>query len=179
MEMDTDSLYMATAGEIDDIIKPELREEYFRTRAEWFPGEACASHSKAYVTARVAGYQWRREQCCVDFAAHERRTPGLFKEEYKGDGMIALNSKTYCCWRDDDPNVKVSSKGISKRTNKLTKEQFKRVLYSKIKHTGVNRGFVCKQNRMFTYKQLKCALTFFYAKRRVDIDGVTTTNINI
>ena len=32
------------------------------------------------------------------FAAYDKRTPGLFKTEFTGDGMIALCSKTYFCY---------------------------------------------------------------------------------
>jgi hypothetical protein len=54
-------------------------------------------------------------------AAYDKRTPGLFKTEFTGDGMIALCSKTYYCFGKED---KFSCKGINKRTNQITKEKY-------------------------------------------------------
>ena len=48
---------------------------------------------------------------------------GLFKEEFSGDGVVVLNSKTYYCWRKQDAN-KHSSKGLSMITNTLSKGHF-------------------------------------------------------
>ena len=90
---------------------------------------------------------------------------------------MALNSKTYFCWRNDG-GVKLSSKGLSKSTNQLTEEHYLTVLRSGEQATGVNRGFVRKDNRTYTYEQVKTGLTYFYAKRKVEDDGVSTTNID-
>ena len=49
-EMDTDSAYIALAGEsIDDLAVD--RENYFRHRSEWLPAESCDEHHKDYVNA--------------------------------------------------------------------------------------------------------------------------------
>ena len=49
-EMDTDSAYIALAGEtIDDLITSEHREHYFRHRSEWLPAECCDEHEDEYV----------------------------------------------------------------------------------------------------------------------------------
>ncbi|KAI8511991.1 hypothetical protein Bbelb_110910 [Branchiostoma belcheri] len=73
-EMDTDSAYIAiSVDKLDDVIKPELRDEYEREKHLWFP----------------------RTDSPVN-AAFDRRTPGLFKEEWAGHGIglrtISLNS---------------------------------------------------------------------------------------
>ena len=53
-EMDTDSAYIALAGEtIDDLITCEHREHYFRHRSEWLPAECCDEHENEYVPARA------------------------------------------------------------------------------------------------------------------------------
>jgi hypothetical protein len=52
----------------------------------------------------------------------------LFKEEYSGDGIIALCSKTYYCFGKED---KFSCKGINKRTNQFIKDKYMDVLLSK------------------------------------------------
>ena len=41
-EMDTDSAYIALAGDsIDDLVSAEHREHYFKHRSEWLPAECC------------------------------------------------------------------------------------------------------------------------------------------
>jgi hypothetical protein len=45
--------------------------------------------------------------------AYDKGTPGLFKLEYTGNGMIALSSKNYDCWGDS--SYKFSSEGIQKQ----------------------------------------------------------------
>ncbi|CAB4046107.1 Transposon Tf2-9 poly, partial [Paramuricea clavata] len=47
-EMDTDSAYLALAGEsVDHLTKPELRAEYEREKHDWFPrnyGSSTSAH---------------------------------------------------------------------------------------------------------------------------------------
>ena len=39
-EMDTDSAYIALAGDsIDDLVSTDRREHYFRHRSKWLPAE--------------------------------------------------------------------------------------------------------------------------------------------
>ena len=53
------------------------------------------------------------------------------------------------------------------------------VLKDQLSVEGTNRGFVLKNNTMFTYSQLRTGLTFLYAKRRVLADGVSTECIDV
>ena len=96
-EMDTDSAYIALAGEsIDDLVTSEHREHYFKHRSEWLPAECCDNHKDDYVHTRLAGRTWTAtEPCCLARKAFDKRTPGLFKIEWCGDGFIGLCSKTY------------------------------------------------------------------------------------
>ena len=55
-EMDTDSAYIALAGDtIDDLVTSEHREHYFQNRSHWLPAECCDDHEEVYVCARI-GY---------------------------------------------------------------------------------------------------------------------------
>jgi hypothetical protein len=56
-----------------------------------------------------------------EHVAYDKKTSRLFKEEYSGDGIIALCSKTFYCFGEED---KFSCKGINKRTNQITKEKY-------------------------------------------------------
>ncbi|RAW20242.1 hypothetical protein PC110_g23316, partial [Phytophthora cactorum] len=91
-EMDTDSAYIAFSCEnpFQDCIKPELREHFKQHKYDWF--------SRDYST---------------DVAKFDRRSPGLFKDEWSGDAMVSLSSKNYICYLPDESHkVKVSAKGV-------------------------------------------------------------------
>ena len=57
--------------------------------------------------------------CCVKHKQHDKREPGLFKEEFRCTEMLCLCSKTYCCYDVTSNKLKFNSKGI----NKLVLEQ--------------------------------------------------------
>ena len=173
--MDTDSGYMALSGPLDDLVPEDKRREYYETYDQWFPRRACEEHKKDFVESRCRGEAWSDEgrQCCKSVQRYDRRTPGLFKEEFSGDGVVALNSKTYFCWKEE--TVKYSSKGLSKRTNTLTKEHFVSVLKTRESVCGKNRGFVKKDGMLRTYEQERAGLSYFYGKRKVHEDRVSTS----
>jgi len=75
---DTDPAYMALAGNLDYLIKVELRHEYELDKYNWFPQDNTLEHKN-----------------------YDKRTPGLFKIEFDGVGPIALCSKAYYVWSDD------------------------------------------------------------------------------
>ena len=121
-EMDTDSAYIALAGAtIDDLVTSEHREHYFRNRSQWLPAECCDDHEEEYVCARIAGRSWTAtESSCIARKAFDKRTPGLFKVEWRGNGFIGLCSKTYYCFGATD---KYSTEGLSKRHNDIDKDE--------------------------------------------------------
>ena len=43
----------------------------------------------------------------------------------------------------------------------------------------VNRGFRMVENRMMSYTQEKAGLTYFYIKRKVLDDGITTVSLDV
>ena len=182
VEMDTDSAYMALLGDLESLVKETERRAFYDEYDCWFPRRACGLHREAFVEAGCAGATWSgSEECCVEVSRFDRRTPGLFKEEFGGDGVVALNSKTYFCWKGvgggdagEATAEKYSSKGLNKRSNRLTREHYLTTLRTKASHVGVNRGFVRKRQRIRTYQQLRTGLTYFYGKRPTLADGVTT-----
>ena len=156
VEMDTDSAYIAISGDtVSDLVKPHLREQYSQERSKWFPRTDTLANT-----------------------VYDKRTPGLFKVEWEGDGIIALCSKTYYCFGEKN---KFSSKGISKRCNRdiINKEMFLNVLRSGKSVSGINRGFRVKDNAIFTYTQSRTGFTYFYPKRKVLDDGISTTYLDI
>ena len=183
--MDTDSAYMALSGEFFDIIKPTLHSEFFHDLHNWLPRTACDQHHPEFLQTMISGDgNWEMKECCKKVNHYDQRTPGLFKEEFVGDGIISLNSKTYFCWTDDETvkeskRTKYRSKGLSRTQNELTKQQFLSVLESKAPISGENRGFCKKDNHILTYTQQRNGLTYLYAKRKVLADGVSTVPLDI
>ena len=177
-EMDTDSAYIALAGDsIDDLVAPEHREHYFRNRSQWLPAECCDNHKDDYVHTRLAGRTWTAtEPCCIARKAYDKRTPGLFKIEWCGDGFIGLCSKTYYCFGSTD---KCTTKGLNKRQNTIDKDAFLSVLTNRRSGSGVNRGFRVHDSSMMTYVQERAALTYFYPKRKVLADGLSTAPLDL
>ena len=134
-EMDTDSAYLALAGEsVDDLVTPALRDHYFRHRSEWLPFECCDEHRNDYVRCRLANRPWvGDEACCKARRAFDKRTPGLFKVEWSRDGFVGLCSKTYYCFGATD---KYSIKGLNKRHNTIDKDAFLAVLTNRRSGSG-------------------------------------------
>ena len=164
-EMDKDSAYLALAGEsVDD-------------RFEWLPSECCDEHQNVYVRCRFVDRPWvGDEACCKARKAYDKRTPGLFKVEWSSDGFVGLCSKTYYCFGATD---KYSTKGLSKRHNAIDKDTFLEVLANRRSGNGKNRGFRVHCSSVVTYVQERAALTYFYAKRVVHEDGVSTGPVDV
>jgi len=179
IEMDTDSAYMALSGPLKDIIKHDLRRSFWDEYDQWFPRLACQAHKTEFVTCMVGGGDWKQEDCCRAVTKHDSRTPGLFKQEFSGTAMVALNSKTYVCWNTETDETKASAKGISKRLNTLEGKTYKDVLTTGKPFTGTNIGFQYLNNSMYTYRQMRAGLTYYYAKRQVSPDGVSTSPLTI
>ena len=104
-------------------------------------------------------------------AKHDSRTVGKFHLEWHGDGVIALCSKCYYCIGDQ---TKKSSKGISKRHNELSQQDYMHVLLNETILLGKNMGFRMKGKDMFTYVQTRKGLNYMYGKRIVQSDHITT-----
>jgi hypothetical protein len=179
VEMDTDSAYMALSAPLCEVIKQGMEQEFWREYGRWFPRLACENHEREFEDIMCRGGEWVQGECCKRVTKHDSRTPGLFKEEYKGTGAIALNSKTYVCWDSVNETTKASSKGISKRLNNLTADVYKSVLETRQPYTGVNRGFIKKNRQMLTYSQSRAGITYYYAKRKVLADGVSTAPLDV
>ena len=129
------------------------------------------------MRCRLANRPWvGDEACCKARRAYDKRIPGLFKVEWSGDGLVGLYSKTYCCI---GPTDKYSTKGLSKRHNDIDKNAFLEVLTNRRSGSGKNRGFRVRHSTVLTYVQERAALTYFYAKRLVYEDGVSTGPVDV
>ena len=136
---------------VESLVRPELREKF--EKCKWFL-RTDTSENKAF----------------------DKRTPGLFKEEWSGEGIIGLSSKVYYCFGSYD---KFSCKGINKNCNEINKEKYLNVLLTKQSSAGLNNGFRVVDNAMYTYQQVQDGFSYFYPKRKVLNDGVTILPLDI
>lgn len=149
---DTDCISLALAEEtLDDCVKPELKNDFLQ-------------HGKPKFLV------------CNE---SQSRDCGKFKEEFgtTTGGYVGLCSKMYYC--SDVENSKYSCKGLSKKTNDLTYQLYKDVLFGAERQSGVNYGIRRKGNEMFSYEQQRACLSAFYIKRYVNDDHITTKPLNL
>ena len=173
---DTDSAWFAhTASDLQNLIPRPLRQTFFEEYHLWFPAPCCERHHNDFVRHGVKKQKWDPSKCdeCIKSYHYNRRTLGLFKVEFSGDIFIGLCSKTYFC--QGGTECKISSKGINKNQNELTRDKYEQVLQSQESGEGVNRGFVSIGKDVFTYSQQRKSLSYFYIKRLVHDDGITTS----
>ena len=168
-ECDTDSLYLAIAREsVEECVKPEMVESWNANKHLYL------ASSDSVGTVEFDGVQVSRK-------SYDKRTPGLFKEEFVGDGIACHNSKVYMCVGENE--VKTSCKGTQKKRNDLRFEDFLAVLMTGKSKTIENAGFITQKDQygptIKTYVQKKTGLSYFYAKRKVLSDGVSTTYLDI
>ena len=157
MYMDTDSGYFAFAGDkLEDVVKPDLLAKFLAEKHLWLPRGDTEEH-----------------------ALLDKYTPGLFKIEFVGDEMICLNSKTYICSDNESNSSKYSCKGVFKKSNKIVKDMYATVLETQNSISGTNRGFRLTDGNMWTYTQTRAAFTYFYVKREVLGDGVSTKPLDL
>lgn len=64
IEMDTDSAYMALAGSLESVVKPELKRRFFEEYGEWFPRPYCSLHHQKFVDKKLQCNEWSMSECC-------------------------------------------------------------------------------------------------------------------
>ena len=174
LEMDTDSLYLALSEEnLEDVFVPEKRAEWDQLRSKDCTDEFTANATDNFFP----------RTCCNVHKKHDKREPGLFKEEFRCVEMLCLCSKTYCCYDKRTNKHKFSSKGPNKRTLEECGDggpmaKYRKVLEEAVNVTSTNRGFRTIQHSVATYEQTKKGLSYFYAKRIVEEDGIHTKSLN-
>ena len=174
LEIDTDSLYLALAEkELEDCIRPEMRAEWQRLRSN-----GCIY---SFTADAVANFFPRT--CCVKHKQHDKRAPGLFKEEFRCTEMLCLCSRTYCCYDVTSSKLKFSSKGLNKRALEQSGdgplEKYRRDLNEKVNVTSNNGGFRTNNHFVAAYEKVKKGVSYFYKKRIVETDRIHTQPLNL
>ena len=164
-ETDTDSLYMAlNCSEIDRCIKSSYKEKYIN---EIF--NSCSDDSNPV---------WFQRRCCNHHRAIDFCFVGCYKKEWEGTKMISLCSKSFIT-KDAEGKQKISCKGISKKKLINPMEKFEKSIYNKVNTVSTNVGFRIKNSSLCTYSQLRLGFNYFYCKREVLSDGVSTKPLDI
>ena len=157
VQCDTDSLYIAFSSDnLDTLIKPDMRNAYANDVHNWLPRTSPP-----------------------EAALFDKREPGLFKVEWEGDQIVALNSKMYSVYDSCANKTKFSCKGVSKKNFTHPTDMYKDVLETKQTKQGTNVGFRTKDSKILTYSQTRNSFTYYYIKRKVLEDGVHTTYLDI
>ena len=76
-------------------------------------------------------------------------------------------------------NVKVSCKGISKKNLRTPLYTFRKVLFTKSSSGGINKGFIKRNNHIYSYSQFRQGFTYFYIKRELLEDGIHTKPLQL
>ena len=156
LETDTDSLYLALSEkELYDCIREE-------SKVEWksMGTEDCKDDFTANPTTNFF-----HRTCCAKHKIHDKREPGLFKEEFRCTEMLCWCSKTYCCYDSNSNKHKFKSKGLNKRTLEDCGDgpmaKYRKVLDEFIKVTSTNRRFRTVHHSVATYEPTKKGVSFF------------------
>ena len=170
LSMDTDSAYYAlSTPDLQSAIKsPELLKQYVDK----------IHHNCNNQPYSASTENWFPRKCCDKHIKYDRRTPGLFKLEAVGHSMISLCSKTYVL-QSQDNSFKLSCKGLNKKFVSAPYSTFSDVLTDQVKRGSVNRGIRMKGTDLHTYKQHRSGISYFYCKRKVLEDGVSTLPLDI
>ena len=135
LEMDTYSLYLAHVEKIlYDSVQQEKRDIWEADAiSNFFPRTCCSLHRK-----------------------HDKREPGLFKEEFRCTEILCFCSITYCRYDNKTDKFKFSSEGLNKRvledSGDGTMSKYSRVLDEAIKLTSTNRVFRTVNHMVATYE---------------------------
>ena len=181
VQMDTDSSYFALAAKsLEDLFKNKEMEQKYRKAVYG------SCKDKNYVPNADNGFLTR--SCHDECKQIDNLTPGFFKLECDFTCIVALCSKCYACEHSERmDDFKFSSKGLNKRSviDGVEKERisvvslYKRVLDSGIKESVTNRGIRIFGNNVMTYSQKRAGLSFFYIKRIVEEDGISTRPLDV
>ena len=157
----------------DPCIRPEMKTEW-----EIMRSNDCDDSFAADATANIFS-----RTCCAKHKKHDKREPGLCKEEFKCSETLCLCDKTYCCYDTTSNKLKFSNKG----SNKWVLEQSgdgplqnpRKVLDVAVNIKSRKRDFRTEDHSVATYEQTKTEFSYFYPKKIVKDDGIHTHLLNL
>ena len=197
-EMDTDSAYMALSGpSLVSVVKPHMCDAYQRALTgscrddldpEWFPRTCCSKHAK-YDKRTPGLFKVEYEGdvmiglCSKTYIVQKTRTVQSSSTTMTASKLLRRAKKLPPKRLVHRPRlireVKFSSKGITKRRVKAPMTTFRHVLQTQRVGQGTLKGFRARNNGISTYQQTRNGFSYFYCKRRVLHDGVSTVPLDL
>ena len=153
---DTDSYYLSCSfPTLADAVRAEKKAE-FNKMVYGRCGEKQSFEDVTFFFPR---------KCCNSCQTKDLLTPFVFKEEFYGDLLLAVSSKTYLARSKDQ--FKISSKGVSVATLKKNDPEqiFRNTIQNKKPYFTSNRGFRIVRDGIVSYSQFKLAFSYLYIKR--------------
>ena len=202
-EMDTDSAYLAiSAPRLTDIIKPDMVHTYLKglngychdhiveadANLHWFPRTCCLPHSK-YDRRTPGLFKLEYEGdtmiglCSKTYIVQKTIEASTTSTAIAAHALLRRAKKQSVKRLQSKQKrrleVKFSSKGVNKRRVKAPMTTFRRVLTTQRVGHGTIQGFRSRNNGIYTYKQTRNGFSYFYCKRRVLDDGVSTVPLDL
>ena len=164
LETDTDCYYCALAErDLDNCVKAEKRLEYFTQKPNYLVVAACEKHKQNYIETKVAGREWTPQPYCLARETYMKHMPGIYKLEISSYSMSLLVLKSYVC--SGSEGDKLACKDVNTKQNRLTFDDYFRVLTSDKPLTITNMGFRIKDYSVHSCKQNKRGLSSFCCKQ--------------
>ena len=96
--------------------------------------------------------------CCDKHRKHDKREPGLFREEFRCSEMLGICSKIYCYDKTSN-ELKFSSERLNRRKSDQCgdspRENYRKILDDAVNNTSTNRNFRTKDHTVATHEQIK------------------------
>ncbi len=173
LSTDTDSLYVGLGSKnLIENVKPELRQLF----TDQMEGHHDTPDDQLILGQNVS---YLGRTCCEDHRKKDSLTPGFWKLEWSGEGLVALSSKTLCGKGAHGQDSKVTCKGLQKRRLSNAYEKYLKVLKSSRADGCRNVGFRRYGTRMFTSSVFKFGLKNQYWKRVIQSDGITSLPLDL
>ena len=153
--MDTDFLYLALAEEyLDGYIHPSKRAEWIEKQSK-----DCRDDLRADTKNNSP------LTCCAKQRKHDKREPGLLKEEFRFTEMLFMSSKIDCYYDSKSQKHKFSSKGLNKHASEGSGDgpisKYRQVLDDAENLISKIGGFKTINHVVATYEQTIEGLSYF------------------
>ena len=144
-------------------------------------GNICAEKT-ALIVSMLIQLNFFPRMCCGKHKKHDKRKPGLFKEEFRCSEMLCLRSETYCYYEETSNKLKFRSKALKKwkleQSGVATLENYRKVLQNEVNNTALKCDFRSTDHTVATYERSKRSLVYFGPKRNKDL-GMHTQRQNL
>ena len=207
-EMDTDSAYMAISGpSFESVIKSDMLHKYHHglkgycspgleieadCDRHWFPRTCCKDHiNHDRRTPGLFKIEYQGEEiiglCSKTYIVSSRERVRQSNATITANRLLRKAKNVRSVVRNIPFTSKVvnkstfSCKGISKKRVKAPLTTFRNVLKTQKASSGVNMGFKLhvNNNKICTYRQKRNGFTYFYCKRKILSDGISTEPLDV